>query len=148
MVLDRWLRPVPAGVAGELYLGGPGLAQGYHSRSALTAASFVADPLGGGTRLYRTGDVVRWTRTLELEYVGRSDFQVQVNGLRIELGEIDAVLARHESVDFVVTLAGGTVYSYVKIKPGTRSRRRSVDRTRISISCPLTWWPSPADTAG
>ncbi|MDJ0108865.1 amino acid adenylation domain-containing protein, partial [Rhodococcus erythropolis] len=118
MVLDRWLRPVPAGVAGELYLGGPGLAQGYHSRSALTAASFVADPLGGGTRLYRTGDVVRWTRTLELEYVGRSDFQVQVNGLRIELGEIDAVLARHESVDFVVTLAGGTVYSYVKIKPG------------------------------
>ncbi|MFC8935836.1 non-ribosomal peptide synthase/polyketide synthase, partial [Rhodococcus sp. NPDC057135] len=118
MVLDRWLRPVPVGVAGELYLGGPGLAQGYHARSALTAASFVADPLGGGTRLYRTGDVVRWSRELTLEYVGRSDFQVQVNGLRIELGEIDAVLAQHESVDFVVTLARVTVYSYVKIKPG------------------------------
>ncbi|UJC79083.1 amino acid adenylation domain-containing protein [Rhodococcus erythropolis] len=118
MVLDRWLRPVPVGVAGELYLGGPGLAQGYHARSALTAASFVADPLGGGTRLYRTGDIVRWTPELSLEYVGRSDFQVQVNGLRIELGEIDAVLAQHESIDVVVTMARGTVYSYVKIKAG------------------------------
>ena len=147
MVLDRWLRPVPAGVAGELYLGGPGLAQGYHSRSALTAASFVADPLGGGTRLYRTGDVVRWTRTLELEYVGRSDFQVQVNGLRIELGEIDAVLARHESVDFVVTLAGGHRVLVREDQAGTRSRRRSVDRTRISIPA-RSHGAVPADTAG
>ncbi|MFC7446985.1 amino acid adenylation domain-containing protein, partial [Rhodococcus daqingensis] len=113
-VLDSRMRPVPRGVLGELYLAGPDLARGYHDRFAITADRFVANPYGpAGSRMYRTGDVVRWvTRaseatgdvTAELEYVGRSDFQVKVRGLRVELGEIDNVLGAHDSVEFVATV--------------------------------------------
>ncbi|MFC7449339.1 non-ribosomal peptide synthase/polyketide synthase [Rhodococcus daqingensis] len=128
LVLDRWLRPVPPGAEGELYLGGPGLARGYHQRAGLTAARFVADPFGGpGDRLYRTGDIVRW-RPREggpvLEYVGRSDFQVQMRGFRVELGEVDTVLSAHESVDFAVTTLHrsepdrAVLVSYVRIRAG------------------------------
>nr|WP_280498557.1 non-ribosomal peptide synthetase [Nocardia farcinica] len=104
-VLDSRLRPVPPGVVGELYLAGPSLAHGYHARPGLTAARFVADPFDGdGNRLYRTGDLVRRHEDGTFEYVGRTDFQVKIRGLRIELGEIDTALIAHPDIDFAATV--------------------------------------------
>ncbi|KAA0023247.1 amino acid adenylation domain-containing protein [Antrihabitans cavernicola] len=152
MVLDTWLRPVPMGISGELYLAGPGVSRGYYNRTAMNAARFIADPFGRpGERMYRTGDMVRWvvgeSGTPELEYLGRSDFQVKIRGLRIELGEIDTVLSQDESVEYAATIgrdgpAGATVLvAYVLPTPGVTL---DTERLREQVAAVLPGYMVPA----
>ena len=97
-VLDPQMQPVPIGVAGEVYVGGAGVAQGYLHRPELTAERFITDPFKAGARLYKTGDLARWLPGRDLEYLGRIDQQVKIRGFRVELGEIQSVLASHSGV--------------------------------------------------
>src|SRR6185295_18814752 len=145
-LLDRRMQPVPAGVPGEIYVGGPGLARGYLHQPALTAARFVPDPFGAlrgepGGRLYRTGDLARRrpgaAGESDLEYLGRIDHQVKIRGFRIEPGEIEAALASHPAVREAVVLADqGTLprlVAYVvprgETAPGTAELREHLGRT-------------------
>jgi amino acid adenylation domain len=104
-ILDAMMRPVPPGIAGDLYLTGIQLAQGYLGRPDLTASRFIADPFAAGERMYRTGDVARWLENGAVEYLGRSDDQLKIRGQRIELGEIDRVMQSLADVAQAVTHA-------------------------------------------
>jgi amino acid adenylation domain-containing protein len=114
-LLDAWLRPVPAGVPGEVYIGGAGVARGLLGRPALTASRFVADPFAAdGSRLYRSGDLARFLPDGNIEFLGRIDDQVKVRGYRIELGEVEKVLAEYASVSQVrVAVRNQRLYAYV-----------------------------------
>jgi len=120
-VLDELRRPVPIGVTGQLYIGGDGLARGYWHRAELTAEKFVANPFGAG-RIYDTGDLARWLPDGHIEILGRSDFQVKVRGFRIELSEIESVLATHPAVRDAVASA-------VEAGPGDKRLVAWVDST-------------------
>ena len=104
-ILDRWQRPVVPGVVGELYIGGAGVAAGYLNQPAETATRFVQDPLAHGARMYRTGDLARYLVDGNIEFLGRADHQVKVRGHRVELGEIEAVLAAHPGVRQAIVTA-------------------------------------------
>ena len=121
-LLDAFLRPVPAGTVGEVYVEGVGVGTGYHRRPGLTATRFLACPFGPpGSRMYRTGDLARWSDQGDLEFVGRADGQVKIRGMRIELGEIEETLLRQPGVHRAAAVVrGDRILGYVT---GTASDR-------------------------
>ncbi|WP_232536702.1 non-ribosomal peptide synthase/polyketide synthase, partial [Mycobacterium intracellulare] len=142
-VLDRWLRAVPPGVVGELYIAGRGVAAGYLGRAALTASRFVACPFGGnGTRMYRTGDVVRWGRDGQLEYLGRADEQVKIRGHRIELGEIRSALAELDGVEQAAVIARNDPAAARLVGYVTGTADPSETRARLAERLPSYMVPS------
>ncbi|KQW93464.1 hypothetical protein ASC94_12565 [Massilia sp. Root418] len=140
-VVDAELNLLPRGQAGELCIGGSGLARGYRDRPGLTADRFVADPYSAqGGRLYRTGDLVRWNASGQLEYLGRTDHQVKVRGFRIELGEIEARLLAQDAVRAAVVVAhkkgGVALAAYVALHPGA-----AIDAAQLKAALSATLPP-------
>lgn len=146
-VLDVRMQPVPIGVAGELFLGGAGLARGYLGCPDLTAESFVPDPFGHGSRLYRTGDRARFLRDGRLVFLGRLDGQVKVRGFRIEPGEIEAMLDRHPDVSKAAVVAqvddaGGKYLTAYLVAQGARALATAELRAWLEQRLPAHLIPS------
>ncbi|XXU81050.1 amino acid adenylation domain-containing protein [Sorangium sp. So ce1151] len=149
-LLDRHGQPVPVGVAGELHIGGVGLARGYHRRPALTAERFVPDPFGSapGGRLYRTGDLARHRHDGAIEFLGRLDHQVKIRGLRVELGEIEARLLQHPHVHEAVVVArdeahgGKRLVAYVAGRDGAAPEPEAL-RAWLAETLPAYMVPAP-----
>ena len=146
-ILDRHRNPVPAGVVGELHIGGSGLARGYWRQPELTKERFIDSPFEPNTRLYRTGDLSRWLPDGSVECLGRSDTQVKVRGFRIELGEIEAVLSRHEAVSQCVVVErerspnDKVLVAYFESRPGTAADIDAL-RTHLKKELPDYMLPS------
>ncbi|MET0474163.1 MAG: amino acid adenylation domain-containing protein, partial [Mycobacterium sp.] len=142
-VLDAYLNPVPVGAPGELYLSGVQLADGYLHRYGLTAQAFVANPFEVDARMYRTGDAVRWRRDGQLEYLGRTDDQIKLRGVRIEPGEIETVLAAHPAVASarVVVRADRLVAYYLPARETDGSEAQSL-RAHALSALPIHMVPS------
>lgn len=132
-ILDRHLHPVPVGVAGELCIGGHGLARGYRRRPELTDARFISDPFSTAPsgKLYRTGDLARYRQDGQIVHLGRIDHQVKIRGFRVELGEIEAVLGRHSAVRQVVVVA--------------REDRQSLNQLAAYLVCQEGTAPTPTE---
>ncbi|WP_238421310.1 amino acid adenylation domain-containing protein [Gordonia sp. 'Campus'] len=150
-VLDHRLRPLPAGVPGEIYLGGVQLARGYVSQGRLSAERFVADPYGPpGARLYRTGDLGKWGPSGEIEYLGRNDFQVKLRGQRLELGEIESALMSvpgivHASVTVADLATGQSLVAYYSPDSVTSEDAQAhLHGTVPEFMVPTIWMPLPA----
>ena len=150
-ILDDRLRPVPPGVFGEVYIGGAGLANGYHGKPGLTADRFIPNPFSGrpGARLYRTGDIGRWRRSGRIELAGRADRQIKIRGYRIESGEVEAALRDHADItQAVVSLRGAGQDVLPGRLPGHRVGLRMPPRPGCAMTfarCfPTTWCRPPS----
>jgi thioesterase domain-containing protein/acyl carrier protein len=142
-VLDAYLSPVPPGAAGELYLAGVQLADGYLHRYDLTAQSFVASPFESGARMYRTGDVVRWRDDGQLEYLGRTDHQIKLRGVRIEPGEIETVLTSHPSVSSArVVVRADRLVAYYLPAAGVDEPSSASLREHVTSALPVHMVPA------